>query len=201
LAIAGSYAIRFRSRFSGGRHKRGDGRADWGAIIADDQPFDPAPWIGFRECVLWGANHYAQALPRGTTLTWIKKAPHLFGTFLSDAEMGWMKGGYGVYVYYEQFPPTSRMAENDGKVAHPTQKPIGLMAWCIGKTKAAVVADPYMGSASTAIACTKLGRKFIGIELDPTHFATACRRIEAAYRQPDMFIAPPAKPVQEGMAL
>jgi DNA modification methylase len=41
----------------------------------------------------------------------------------------------------------------------------------------ATVLDPYMGSGSTAIACIRTGRKFIGIERDPVHFATAEQRI------------------------
>lgn len=189
------------TRFTGGQHKRGDGRADWGEIAQDAQPFDPAPWLEFDECILWGANHYAQKLPIGTTLVWIKKAPHLFGTFLSDAEMGWQAGGYGVYVHFEQFPPPSRMFENDGaEVAHPTQKPIGLMRWCVERTRAKTILDPFMGSGTTGVACAKLGRRFIGIEIDPTHFETSCRRITEAMNQPDMFVTPPA-PEAEQLAL
>lgn len=50
-------------------------------------------------------------------------------------------------------------------------------------------------------ACAKMGRKFTGIELDEGYFDIACRRIEAAYAQPDMFVEPPAKLVQGGMDL
>jgi hypothetical protein len=57
--------------------------------------------------------------------------------------------------------------------------------------------DPFMGSGTTGVACAKMGRKFIGIELEPKYFDIACKRIEDAYAQPDMFIAPPAKAVQE----
>ena len=168
------------TRFTGGQHKRGEGREDWGDIAHDAEPFDPSPWLEYPRCVLWGANHYAARLPVGTTLVWLKKADHLFGTFLSDAELGWMKGGHGVYAYRKQFPPPSRMAENAGRVAHPTQKPIGLMAWAMERAKVpqgATVLDPYMGSGTTAIACIRTGRKFIGIESDPVHFATAEQRI------------------------
>lgn len=59
------------------------------------------------------------------------------------------------------------------------------------------VIDPFLGSGTTAIACVKTGRKFIGIELEPKYFDIACKRIEQAYAQPDMFIAAPKKPVQE----
>jgi site-specific DNA-methyltransferase (adenine-specific) len=59
-----------------------------------------------------------------------------------------------------------------------------------------------MGSGTTGVACVRLNRPFIGIEIESRYFDIACHRIEAAYRQSDLFIAPPAaKPVQQDMAL
>lgn len=66
---------------------------------------------------------------------------------------------------------------------------------------AGVVLDPFMGSGTTGVACVKLGRKFIGIELEPKYFDIACKRIEQAYKQPDMFIEQPKKAEQVGMDL
>lgn len=93
-------------RFSGGNRalRPGEGRDDWAEIAGDDQPFDPSPWLAYPKVVLWGYHHFAQRLPAGTVLVWVKKADHLFGTFLSDAETGWMKGGHGVYCFRKQFP-------------------------------------------------------------------------------------------------
>jgi DNA modification methylase len=54
-----------------------------------------------------------------------------------------------------------------------------------------------MGSGTTLVACAKLGRKGIGIELDPGYFDIACRRVEEAMRQPDLFVPPAPAPVQE----
>jgi site-specific DNA-methyltransferase (adenine-specific) len=178
-------------RFTGGRRAlgSGDGRDDWGAIHEDAQPFDPSPWLKFDKALMWGANHYGARLPVGTTLVWLKKDDHLFGTFLSDAEIGWQKGGYGVYAFRKQFPPPSRMAENDGlHPAHPTQKPIALMAWCIERLgRPATILDPYMGSGTTGVAAMRAGLAFIGIEREPKYFEIACRRIDQAQRQPNLF--------------
>lgn len=80
---------------------------------------------------------------------------------------------------------------------HPTQKPIDLMSWLINKTDSTTILDPFMGSGTTGVAAVKLGRKFIGIEIEPKYFDIACRRIEEATRQPDMFIEKPAAAVQE----
>jgi site-specific DNA-methyltransferase (adenine-specific) len=191
------------TRFTGGQHKRGPGREDWGAIVGDAAPFDPARWLSFPRVVMFGANHFGASLPVGTTLVWIKKADHLFGTFLSDAEVAWMKGGHGTYCYRKQFPPPSRMAENGGgEVAHPTQKPIDLMAWCLDKAKVpagAVVLDPYMGSGTTGVAATTTGRNFIGCEVNPAYFEIACRRISDALRQPDFFVEAPEPHKQEAL--
>lgn len=60
------------------------------------------------------------------------------------------------------------------------------------------VCDPFMGSGTTGVACVKLGRSFIGIEIDPGYFDIACRRIQDAVDSPDLFIAPRApEPVQQ----
>ena len=79
------------------------------------------------------------------------------------------------------------------KVNHPTQKPLQLMIWQIEKIAApgSLVLDPFMGSGTTGVACARLGRNFIGIEIHEPYFDIACRRIEQAYRQADLFIAAP----------
>jgi len=187
------------TRFTGGNHSRGEGRADWGEIRGDAEPFDPTPWLAFSETVLWGANHYFQRLPVGRTLLWIKKPTHLLGTFLSDFEVGWATGGHGCFAHFRQFPPPSRIVENDGRnVGHPTQKPISLMAWCIAEfTRAGTpIIDPFMGSGTTGVAAVRLGQPFIGIEREPKYFDVACRRIAEAVAQPRLFEEPPPQPVQ-----
>lgn len=77
-----------------------------------------------------------------------------------------------------------------GNKLHPTEKPVGLMDVIIKWTEGDVI-DPFMGSGITGVACAKMGRKFIGIELEEKYFDIACNRIREAYEQPDMFIEPP----------
>jgi site-specific DNA-methyltransferase (adenine-specific) len=88
-----------------------------------------------------------------------------------------------------------------GVSGHPTEKPIRLVVtWIRDFTDAReTILDPFMGSGTTGVACVKLGRRFIGIELDEGYFDIACKRIEEAYRQPDMFIERPAPPEQLDM--
>ena len=83
---------------------------------------------------------------------------------------------------------------------HPTQKPIALMVWSIEFCEGETILDPFMGSGTTGVACARLGRRFIGIEIEERYFDIACRRIEAAQRQGDMLIQQPApKPTQGAM--
>lgn len=79
---------------------------------------------------------------------------------------------------------------------HPTEKPIGLMRELVGlyTNHGQLICDPFMGSGTTGVACARLGRRFIGIEMDPKHFATSCRRMEEAVKQADLFIEPPPTP-------
>ncbi len=70
-------------------------------------------------------------------------------------------------------------AESEGKL-HPTQKPVALLEWLV-KTYTNVndiVLDPCMGSATTAIACIKTGRRFIGFELNDEYFQIAKMRVK-----------------------
>ena len=71
---------------------------------------------------------------------------------------------------------------------HPNEKPVSLLSHLVQKLpQSFVILDPFMGSGTTGIACIRTGRKFVGIERDPTHFATACERIERELSQPMLF--------------
>tara|TARA_R110000764_G_scaffold196039_2_gene281248 strand:- start:4 stop:693 length:690 start_codon:yes stop_codon:yes gene_type:complete len=83
---------------------------------------------------------------------------------------------------------------------HPTEKPLQLISSIVEWTNG-VVFDPFMGSGTTGVACAKLGKKFIGVELDPNYFQIACQRIEKAYQEPDLFVSPPTEIKQEVMEL
>ena len=68
---------------------------------------------------------------------------------------------------------------------HPTQKPARLLErlMALVTQENALVLDPFMGSASTGVACINTDRRFIGIELDDNYFAIAKHRIEKALKE------------------
>lgn len=168
------------TRFSGGaetsRSRRGYGNSDATTVLNDDQPFDPAPFLGFPRVILFGSNHFAQRLPVGTTLVWVKRLDPAFGSFLSDAEVAWQSGGHGVYCFRDL-----SMKSEERERAHPTQKPLPLMKWCIqraGKIEdVRTILDPFMGSGTTLRAAKDLGRNCIGIELEEKYCEIAVNRL------------------------
>lgn len=168
---------------------------NYGEGIANDQaPFDPSAWIVFAQVALWGAHCFADKLPVGRWLVWMKKRSNQIGTFLSDGELAWVKkkntgGPPGVYVYKQVWHGFDRAVER-GKILHPTQKPVDLMKWTMQMAdvpEKALVMDPYMGSGSTGVACVGRGLPFIGAELNPEYFQIACNRISQALDTPRLF--------------
>ena len=93
------------------------------------------------------------------------------------------------------------VAKAENATGHPTGKPLGLFSAFVEDFTDAgeTILDPFMGSGTTGVACARLGRRFIGVEIEPRYFDIACRRIEEAYRQPRLFAEPAPKAVQEAM--
>lgn len=104
----------------------------------------------------------------------------------------WNAGGKrGVYTHLTN-PP-------DRHGGHPTEKPWRLFAEIITDftEPGTMILDPFMGSGTTAVACVKTGRSFIGVECNPRYFDIACERVERAVAQPDMFLGSARKPVRQ----
>ncbi len=132
--------------------------------------------------VIWGGNYFSDLLPQGGRwLFWDKQ--NNMPTF-SDGEMAWtnIKGAsVKRFSFYNQCVDDER--------AHPTQKPLPLMKWCLAfLPKAETILDPFAGSFTTGVAAVQMGRKFIGIEREEKYFEIGLRRIEQAQRQGDFFI-------------
>lgn len=142
--------------------------------------------------IFWGANYLLDYLPRSKQmLIWNKGIRNMH---FNDCEIAWCSGWREASRVFDLSP--------SGKIKqHPTQKPLELMEWCVSRLPkdAQLILDPFMGSGTTGVACAKMGRKFIGIELEPKYFDIACKRIEDAYAQPDMFVEPPKAFKQEAM--
>ncbi len=136
-----------------------------------------APDLGFLlalnvPTVIWGGNYFPLPLSRGW-LVWRKEST---GFTLSDAELAWTNQDTVIRVYEHA---RSKLTGKQAEQRHPTQKPVGLMRWCIEqiKTPAILILDPFMGSGTTLRAAKDLGRKVIGIEIEERYCEIAAKRM------------------------
>jgi site-specific DNA-methyltransferase (adenine-specific) len=80
------------------------------------------------------------------------------------------------------------MRRHKDATGHPTQKDLAFVRPLVEALcpEGGTVLDPFMGSGTTGVACVQTGRNFIGIEIDPTYFAMAEKRIREAMMQPTL---------------
>lgn len=134
--------------------------------------------------IIFGGNYF-DLPPSSCWFVWDKKNGL---TDFADCELAWTSLKKAVRLIRWQWNGMLRKGSDVRE--HPTQKPVGVMKWCIDQLPDSVetILDPFMGSGTTGVACVKTGKKFIGIEREEKYFDIACKRIEEAYRQPDLFI-------------
>lgn len=146
--------------------------------------------------IIWGANNFCLP-PSESFLVWDK-----FQTVdnFASAELAYCDA---IGVTAKVFRYSIHLHNKQHKY-HPTQKPVSLMQWCmdvVGLELEAIVLDPYMGSASTGVACIKTGRRFLGIELEPRYFDIAVRRIERALQDDRQSLFPVSKDTETQVEL
>ena len=158
----------------------------WGAVekYADFRSWDIAPNAELLAlvilksgiAVIWGGNYFALP-PSRCWLSWSKL--NAVKT-MADFELAWTNMDKPCKEF--------RHPVGSHDYGHPTEKPVRLMEWSIDRCGTIrSVLDPFMGSGTTGVACANLGRKFIGIEIEPKYFDIACERIRAAYAQLRLF--------------
>lgn len=176
------------------KYQRDYGDKDWDDATADAE-VEMARSISRRQ-IIFGGNYY-NLPPTSCWLVWDK----LNGaTDFADCELAWTNLPKAVRRIQLLWNGCMRAERHIARV-HPTQKPVGVMEWCLQHIPDAVtILDPFAGSGTTAVASQRLGRQCTAIERDPDYFDAMCRRVDEAARQPDLLIpAPPPPPVQESL--
>jgi DNA modification methylase len=180
---AGKSASRHGPASLGKKYVRDYGVESWDDKTADDEVYAA---IGLaKHSIVFGGNYY-NLPPTSCWLVWDKLNQ---GTDFADCELAWTNLKKAVRKFELLWSGCIR-AERDIPREHPTQKPLGVMKWCISHlpANAETILDPFMGSGTTGVAAVEMGKSFIGIEREAKYFEIACRRIEQAQRQSDLFI-------------
>jgi len=142
---------------------------DWRNPIRDENKVGEIVWeygwvSGGRSRATSGVNHTHNTI-------------HLLG----DAKK--MRFTDGSIIKRQPGFSSPRQCSFASKSGHKYEKPVALMSWLLERMDGNTVCDPYMGSGSTGVAAVRLGRRFVGIEIDRNHFDVACERIENEQRQ------------------
>ncbi|MHC2090395.1 DNA methyltransferase [Methylobacterium sp. CM6244] len=172
---------------------------DYGDDAWDEQPAPPETIAWMRENCRWqiifGGNYFTLP-PTSCWLVWDKENT---GDF-ADCELAWTNMPKAVRRLRWMWNGMLRKGREPR--FHLTQKPLGVMSWCLDHLPkdVATVCDPFMGSGTTGVACVGKALSFTGIEREPRHFDTACRRIADELSRPRMFAGPaPVTSVQEAL--
>lgn len=172
------YGIGFAAQPTLWQRKAGKEAESW------DNETPPAWLFGLmlekaKNLIVWGGNYYTLPPSRGW-LTWFKPdAPPSMAHF----EMAWTSFDMNAKQLKHSISAT-----NPERVGHPTQKPVKVMEWSLTfAPDAETILDPFMGSGTTGVACTNLGKRFIGIERERKYFDLACERIARAQAQERLF--------------
>ncbi len=165
-----------------------------GGVLAKQSTFEPTTWdsesfdiLQFHECqrtsrnqIIFGFNHFCDILPpTSSVIVWDKDNGD---NNFADCELAWtsFKTAVRKVRWKWQGMLQERMGQDKEKRYHPTQKPVGVMKWIIEKyTKPDdIILDPFFGSGSTGVAAVRMGRHFIGIEINPDYCKIAEKRIQ-----------------------
>jgi DNA modification methylase len=155
--------------------------------------------VGWCLALCDGPQFWFQGMPQaGRWHRWFPEGFRLMAACKGFVQMrkGHVQWAHDPIVFWEGEGPVDETLRDwiyagpefsQGKIDHPCPRPLGHMKQLVHAVSGTVL-DPFMGSGTTGVACAKVGRSFVGIEIDENYYNIACERIRAAYAQPDMFV-------------
>lgn len=148
------------------------GNLDWDSEPVSEELLDYMQTVSKNQ-IIWGGNYFAHLLPPSSGWLFWDKGQRNFS--LADGELAWTsyKKALRVFEY-------SRAKANRQEKFHPTQKPVELFEWCLGRAGRDIcsVIDPFGGCGTALIACENLGIACTMYEMIPEYAEIALQRIE-----------------------
>lgn len=149
----------------------------WDNLPPKEETFEQIYRIG-EDCIIWGANYFNCFSDSGGAIVWDKEQPLPDSSQCEIASYSRLKKVFKYTQIWTNFVNT-KVSE------HPTEKPIGLMKWCIQQFSqpSDLILDPFCGSGTTCVAAELLGRRWIGIEISEKYCEIARKRVKQAQDQ------------------
>jgi len=150
--------------------------------------------------IIWGGNYFIDFLhSTRCMLVWFKRSGLPIRTF-ADCELAWTSFDKNSQVFncrWDGFIRDSR----EKKVAHPTQKALEIMKWCVSEfsNEGDLIFDPFLGSGTTAVACKQLNRSFVGCEINEDYVKIAENRLSETAPQTTLASPTLAEPKEFNM--
>jgi len=166
-----------------------------GGVLTKQSSYSPVTWDNTRpnknifnqinriskNAIIFGGNYFADILPPSPCwLVWDKDNGN---NNFADCELAWTSFSSAVRKFKWKWQ--GMLKEAPEQRYHPTQKPVGLFMLILRKYAIPqdIILDPFIGSGTTTIACEKLNRRWIGIEISEEYCAIAKQRIINETRQ------------------
>lgn len=149
-------------------------KKNWDSSIPTDEYFTELKRVSQNQ-IIWGGNYY-NLPPTQNYIVWNKLQPQDFS--LAMCELAWCSIQRPIKMF------TYSVLTEKNKI-HPTQKPVKLYEWLLTKyaSKGDKIIDTHVGSASSLIACHRMGFQYIGFEIDKDYFEGGNKRLETEKAQ------------------
>lgn len=177
-------------------------RKEWDRSPPPDNYFEELRRVS-RNQVIFGANHFMSRLGALDASCWIVWDKENGENSFADCELAWTSFGGAVrkFAFRWQGMLQGNMATKEERI-HPTQKPVALYSWLLGKyaKPGDKILDTHLGSGSSRIAAYDLGLDFWGYEIDREYFDLQEERFVRHAAQRSLF-DPPEEDQGEQMSL
>lgn len=169
------YGINAANMQLGNGKKQWSKGKDWDVAPPPQDYFDELMRVS-KEQIVWGGNYFTDKLPVARCwISWNKIVPS--GMSFSDLELAWTSFDQVAREVRLRYSGASGKANYQSRI-HPTQKPIGLYSWLLGRyaKPGDKILDTHLGSGSSRIASYDMGFEFVGFEIDSDYFEAQEKR-------------------------
>jgi len=140
--------------------------------------------------VIWGGNYFIESIAKDSQgwIVWDKRRNK--GVTFADGELAWTSFNRALRIFRFKWDGMlqENMKDKEQRI-HPTQKPVALYEWILKNYahEGDLIFDTHVGSASSLIACERLGFNFIGCEMDEEYYKISSDRFKAETAQMTLF--------------